>query len=292
VGQGYTSVEYDCSGGTGTNLLIWLFKNTNLEQGNDLTKDVTTQEVQCGNTVSISDKKSFKISFETPGIYYCLKQCKSDDDCTGGCGDNNMCAGYMSNVHTSSEDSIDSTFAGNITGVKIVNDGSNSVYYGAVFHNTHGLENSGKCNTPIGSITQSGECIPVGNSSNTVADDIFQINLNPISSGDGATFYSVPYGWTAGARAGFIEITGQQLADEIIANENTMPIPLDDFHYTNVDRIPSYQNRLCKTFTSCPGSIKIKGNYLVIPYSNLNPDGSGECQTFSKDVHNYIIPTK
>jgi hypothetical protein len=66
----------------------------------------------------------------------------------------------------------------------------------------------------------------------------------------------------------------------------------------------------CETFQDCPGSIKIKGSYLVALYSdNENSSRPSYCQTFNSDVENlntepviasyeaklgnvYIIPTK
>ena len=55
-----------------------------------------------------------------------------------------------------------------------------------------------------------------------------------------------------------------------------------NFLWTNVDQPPAYQT-MCKTFQSCPGSIDIKGSYLVGLYSTPS---SNYCQTFTENVAN------
>jgi len=258
-----------------------------------------------------------------PGVYYYLNSDCSDENNSSGdnpSGGNNSGGDNPSAViaspHTSSQDEIESPFKGNIKGVKIINDAENKLYYGVIFHKITGLENGGACSLPI---TDEG-CQPVNIRAS--AADIFTLNENPGASGDGVTFYSEPYGWNTGARAGFFSVPDDVIILPYFPGNSYRMC----FDYTNIDRPDSYKymctnsncgyenrnincsNTACETFQDCPGSIKIRGDYLVGLYSKdlLLQD---YCQTFTQDVPNlnaqpmiasgavildkvYIIPTK
>lgn len=276
---GFNQIKYICAdsaAATSPKLLVWIFPNAGLEEGNGNLNGVTTREVSCSSSGGTSGTgSSFKIAFETPGVYFCL-----------GSG----CSTYRSAANTSSQNNISAPFNGNIRGVKIVNSPTNN--YGVIFHKVTGLANGGQCSAPI--ITGGLSTPTLTNASSA---DIFVLNGKLGASGDGVAFYSEPYGWDTGANAGFLNIPDSDIIP--------LPFPAStiDFGYTNVDRPDGYQTE-CATFQDCPGSIKIKGSYLVGLYSSAS-----YCQTFTQDVPNlnaqpiiasgggnlgnvYIIPTK
>lgn len=216
---------------------------------NTINPNLTTPTVTQPPTVVIAP-------YTQPGIYYFM---------------NAGCTGDGSNVITGSEDAIQSPFKGKLKSVKIVNDPANGVFFGVIFHKTAGLDNGGECSQPI---TNEG-CQAVNISAS--AADVFEINQEPGLSGDGVTFYSEPYGWDAGANAGFYQMPD----GEIRAPFSQKSPHAMTFDYTNVDRPEAYQTD-CLSFRKCPGSIDIKGSYLVALYSS----GTSYCQTFNKFVEN------
>ncbi|MCX6722463.1 MAG: hypothetical protein NT094_00140 [Candidatus Staskawiczbacteria bacterium] len=265
---GFTSIKYccdkDCGAGDGTapKLLVWIFDNTGLEIGSsNLNSGVQVQELSCSGTASIG--KSFKMAFKTPGVYFCL---------SSGC---NI---YRSTANASSQNNIATPFAGNIGQVEIVNGGTGEKY-GIILHQSPGIGNGGKCNIPI--TTEGVQA--VSNSAYTFAADIFKINQTPINSGDGLTFYSEPYGWDAGADAGFVDWTKDQITSPCVASGDVGTSGCTTgqdltFKWTDVNRPEAYRTD-CSDFKKCPGSIAIRGSYLVGLYS-----ADSYCQTFTKDV--------
>ncbi|MCX6718222.1 MAG: hypothetical protein NTY81_01270, partial [Candidatus Staskawiczbacteria bacterium] len=260
-------------------------------------------EIKCDDDpLSFNGYGSFKIAFKTPGVYYCLGECNDDKS---------KCSGYMSGANLGSQDDIGTPFAGKIKGIRIVNvndaeNPENDYNYGVIFHQVTGLENGGQCSVPIALDEGKTEgCKPVNIDAS--AADIFEINTDVGASGDGVTFYSEPYGWDAGARASSYGLADKDIIDIIVAGTNA--VPMSNFDHTSVDRPLRYKD-ICPSFANCPGSVKIKGSYLVGLYSSINADGSGGyCQTFTKDIPNlnvqqiiasssahinsaYIIPTK
>ncbi len=238
------------------------------------------------------------------------------------------CKGTGSGPNTSSQNHIDSAFAGKIKSIKIINDPAKDIYYGAIFHATPGLENGGVCSSPV---TDATECYNFSaGMENLSAADIFLINKKtPNTFGTGVDFYSEAYGWTTGANAGKKIITDTEISN--ITKLYTYNIKFD---YTNINRLDAYKHKCdstksadadgnkegidcsknaCETFQDCPGSIKINGSYVVAVYGLSSPYSEyADCQTFIKDVENldaeqisaqageagdkrgsvYIIPTK
>ncbi|MDD4990568.1 MAG: pilin [Candidatus Pacebacteria bacterium] len=341
IKNGFNSIIYDCKDDSlAPALLIWEFPNKGLEAGNPDYKGVRVMRKFCGGTEPISGLGSFRMAFETPGVYYCL------GGCSGG-----LCSGYMSGVKTASQDKIEEAFAGKIKGVRFVN--SDSIDYGIIFHKVAGLQNGGECNYPI---TGSG-CYSIDSAGDPLiqasAADIYIFNKNPISSGDGVDFYSEPFGWTSGKDAGYYKVSSNMINPAF-----TMKADYMCYDYKNVSRPDYYKYKCyheeeskcevqdnmcdpengdadclpgetcsiytyscvgendevfcsdtaCETFQDCPGSIDIKGKYLVAVYSK-DTNKKTYCQTFTKDVENlktkqiivpgekqvegvYIIPTK
>jgi len=260
---GFNRIKYVCDT-TGPNILIWEFPLAGLEGGNGDLSAVKTVEKKCGEEEDISGFASFKMIPESTGVYYYL-----DSGCTG----------YASYANINSQDIIANPFYGRMQGVKIINDPTNNIEYGAILHKIIGLKNGGECSLPItqgGDSMASATCNLAGISSASAAD-IFKLNKVPdSSSGDGITFYSEPFGWN-GAKAGFYELTAINVANDPFTPEMS---DVMEFDYEHVNQPIGYQD-LCENFDDCPGSIRIKGSYLVALYSGLS-----YCQTFTKDVEN------
>ncbi len=213
------------------------------------------------------------------------------------------CAGDSSGPNTSSQDHIDSAFAGKIKSIKIINDKTNNIYYGVIFHNVAGLENVGPCSQPI--IDEG--CQPVGTGAYAV--DIFALNKNNNTSpsGTGIDFYSEAYGYNIGAQnrgEGFCTVGNNKINGILQIEANDLNFGGGGSSYNcgySKKTLPQYKG-LYGTFQYGPGSINIKGNYLVALYS------AGYCQVFSASAANlnmqpfvaarytveniYIIPTK
>lgn len=310
VPTGFTNIQYVCSG-DGPTLLVWFFPSTNFSP----LEGANVQRVECNDQVAISGG-SFQMAFETPGIYYCLGGCSGD-----------MCEGYMSGVVTSSQDEIGAPFNGNIKGIRIVN-GAGEPYYGAIFHKQAGLANGGECSDPLVNSGDGAVCKPVvaGVSS---AVDIFTLNKNPKTSGNGVTLFSAPFGYNTGQEAGFFPILSKNIIFPYSFGDPSKAC----FDYTNINKPPAYHckcsgstckgdpkysctgsaegvncsTNACETFQDCPGSIQVNGSYLVGLYSENN-----YCVTFNnpnKGIVNldaypllkpggekiskmYVIPTK
>lgn len=191
--EGFNQIIYccndNCDGGEGPALLIWKFAGTELEANrNNNLNEVIVRRKTCGQTEDINGFGSFTMTFETPGVYFCYS--------TAGCS-GDMCQGYMSHAYVGDQDQIGAPFAGHITGVRFVGN------YGVIFHEAKGLKNSGKCGLPITTSSNNYNCMPVPNSSLTNAANIFKINSDPLSSGDGVYFYSEPFGQVSDYTAGF-----------------------------------------------------------------------------------------
>ena len=318
--KGFTTIKYCCdkdctSGGDGPPFLIWVFDKKGLEAGSDdLSKGVNVNEVKCGGTSSIGG--SYRMAYESDGVYYCL----------GGCSGDNGCSGYMSGANTGDQDTIPAPFAGKIKAVRFYIAGFDQnnqpgAGYGVIFHQTPGLSNGGQCNAPI---TQDcGLCKEVKDSDATYAANIFR--LNPGSAGDGVSFYSSTFQDATGSKSGYVNFKSTDIKSNPLLEVDPSGEKDDDsgnnmcFSYTKVDRGPTYTTKCtddkcnadawedetkqpqegdncsaaaCESFQDCPGSIKIKGNYLVGLYSNTggvddsNENSScnatgGYCQTFT-----------
>ncbi|HQK63580.1 MAG TPA: pilin [Candidatus Staskawiczbacteria bacterium] len=288
---GYDRLLNRCN--NNTYVLVWLFAKKNLEYS----PGDRSYRVPCGQEVNVSGAGSFRWIFETPGVYFCMGGCSGD-----------MCSGYMSMPQVSSKDEIENPFKGNIKGVRIVNDPYLSEYYGAIFHEEIGLENGGACTQPI-YFENSGGCKNINVAA--YATDIFHWNKDyPITSGDGLTLYSETYGWNADVQSGTYEIYGDEVQNFYQENADGFI-----FDWTNIESTtaalcneypdlscweenPSDEDAAyimmgeccpCTNFQDCPGSIRVRGNYVVALYSDAEDDDGNRflyCQTFTKDVEN------
>jgi len=303
--DGFNKLIYKCS--SGTPILVWTYKNKNL----DYSEGAETTRIECGGDINIGDSGSFKWTYESPGVYYCLGGCF-----VGGCD------GYMSEVNTSSQDEIPSPFKGNVQSVRIVNDPKTSTYYGAVFHKEIGLKNGGECTEVILQDTEEWcEEIKIP----SFAVDIFKWNKgqNSVTSGNGISLYDVAYGWDPNKKSGEYNITKENILSE---NGDFLGVASDmRFKFSKLKDVQSdlcnagypscsdaYKNAdkytpeeffhyftsgfccWCANPKDCLGSIRVNGNYFVGLYS-FPPGMISYCQTFTKsveqlDAYKYIVP--
>lgn len=291
--DGYNQIVYKCSAGPA--LLVWLFPKSNLEQGNDLVNGgVRVQKIPCGGSVGVGGSGSFKMTFETPGIYYFL---------------NDGCQGYSSEANTAPQNQISIPFAGKIRSIKIVNDSAGNTYYGVIFHDAPDIENASNCTYPVFSFKD--DCINLSgldpsSSFTAFSADIFTSGKNISSaSGDGVWFYSDVNGWDSGNKSGVAYLSSNNISDSYSNNANAIR-----FDYTGAISSPiadrcDVKARACSEEDAdpsyccpcgspadwknvgCGGSIRFGGNrYIVTLFTNYK-DKSGKekmfCQSFKKD---------
>lgn len=300
--SGYNSLKYVCGRTGGPKLIVWTYPKEGFKGNGDNFEGVKTTTISCGGQTGISGK-SFKWAYEFAGVYFYME---------GGC------SGYSSEAFNGDQGKIMDEFKQKIKSVKIVNDASAS--YGIVLHEQEGLENGGFCSYPI---TSTG-CQNV-NIKASAADIFVINTKEPTTSGDGVDFFSEPYGWDSGAEAGFYQVAASEIKDLSLQVPSKMCFEYekinrpDEYKYRCTDSkcgSTSYacssnkdcyegetcdlatkkcisaktgkslcSNGACETFGDCPGSIKIKGSYLVGLYSQQN-NNQIYCQTFKRDVEN------
>jgi len=152
----------------------------------------------------------------------------------------------------------------NVKSFKIVNSKDGKIKYGVLMHKSPGLINGGECKQPK---TDEG-CESIGDFNG--AADVFQINQDSKTSGDGIIFYNKPFGWAGGARA------------------KSQKIERDEINAPFLKKSESLASSAYNTSSPSTGSgsdfaissIGIRGKYLVAVYSG------DYCQTFIKNVTN------
>jgi len=261
--NGYETLAYQCSSGPA--LLIWKYPKTNFIGSNNNYGGIKVVKKTCGQTESLSGAGSFKISYETSGIYYC----------SGDCSENGtICSGYMSEANSSSG-VLPDALKNNLKSIRIVNDISKDLHYGIIFHDVDNPTTSGGCNKILYSTNTSKEIECFNDIYVSASATVFYWNDKDYeSSGTGADFYSEPFGWANGARAGKYSLNKSTIKSFWTGQTSTMA-----FSYTGINRPTEYKN-LYQNFQEKSGSIKVKGNYLLVLWSGLY------CQVFSKDVVN------
>jgi len=325
ISNGYNKIYYKCTNQqTAPALLIWKFPQPNF-QGNDKNyTGVTVVRKKCGEMEPVGGFGSFKMAFETAGVYYFL-----GGDCTG----------LMSEANTTTQNKIPSPFTGNIKSVRFVNDPDNYDYYGAIFHSIPNTSKGSECTSPmvVGHNTTSAQntCFNLADFSfpgfSAYSAEIFHQGYDPSSSsGDGVWFFSNVNGWDSGNKSGVSYINAQQIGTFFLKGASYFR-----FDYTGVSTSLAdacNNNIICEdpeegeeeeekmccfcsspkdwniTSTStdeeigCGGSIRFGGNnYIVTLYTIIreNPDPSFVfnpenplegtkmyCQSFKKDAPN------
>ncbi len=268
IPAGFGKIFYKCDG-PGPALLIWEYAKTGFGTTNGY-QDARVERLECNNSSTVG-YASFKMAFETPGIYYYL-----DDSCSG----------YSSGAIISSQDQIDDVFRGKIKSIRIINDAANNRYFGAIFHKEVGFNNGGACTYPIISSIYINSCfkndmqnVPIANIPASSVE-IFNWDNNPPASRDGVDFYSEAFGWSQAAQAkgeGYYRFLSSEIKNGLFKKTGDIK-----FLYTP-SATPEYKNAF-KSFKDSPGSINIKDHYLVGLYSQDILFGGVYCQTFQKDV--------
>jgi len=258
IPAGYNTIAYKCAEGAySPPLLIVKFPEINFGGYGE----AFVKRLNCGETDPV-DTSSFKIIFETPGVYYFIKE---------------GCAGYMSQVNTSDTEQIGEPFKSEIRSIKIINDGNN-LNYGVILHRD---------------VNFRGDCIRASQSQ--AADNCFNVTapissvnifvqnvVEPKTSGNGVVFYSKPFGYKTGANSGYLKVTPNDI--DVAWQKNAIDI---DFRnsYNYVD-VPQEEKNLCTNFKNCPGSVKVQGNYLVVLWAKQIQSQNNYCQVFYKDIPN------
>jgi hypothetical protein len=262
IQEGYNKLFYKCSedgGGDGPTLLIWKFPKQGFQGNDNNYSGVQVVRKNCGESESIGNSGSYQIAFESPGVYYFL-----EDGCNG----------HMSSVNVASQDRIQEPFLGRIKSVRVVGN------YGVILHEAIGLENGGRCLFPM---TEE-RC---HDAKNIVARsaDIFKVRQTDfIRSGDGVDLYNFSQGWDV--------ISRDTLKIEI---KNTEINPIYRKKATDVKYLPPV-NPFCLSFQHCPGSVRMKGDYLIGIFSFVDQNQSNNpflqeiyayCQTFTENITNF-----
>jgi len=263
---GYDSLKYICPNNVGDNLFVIKFPGKGYTDSSGFPGTVV-EEISCGGAASLGGIGSFTTLFKRPGVYFHTQP---------------GCKGAMSDTITASENEVGTAFLGNIKSIRIVDyvdrqRPENSVYYGAILHKSTNYNNGGLCTLPLEGKTCVEISIPV------FSAHVFAINkANYKTSGDGVNFFSETYGWDSGQNAGFNLVTSDKINP--IYNISASSI---NFSYTGIDRTDEYK-RLYTDFKKRPGSIQVKGTYIVALYSGAagsaapiscpcTPPATGQC---------------
>jgi len=261
IASGYETLTYNCS--NGPVLLIWKYPKVNFQGSDENYSGVKVVRKKCGESEPLSDAKSFKWSFEIPGIYYCMGSCT-----------NNLCDGYMSEPTTSSG-TISAPFKNNLKSIRIINDIPNDLHYGVVFHDKEDSAVVSNCSQIFYSVDKQREIECFNNPSVSASSTVFFWNDQEYkSSGQGINFYSEPFGWGTGARAGESFLSADTIKDRWTGQASNL-----SFNYYGITRPTEYKN-IYKSFQSRPGSIKVNGNYLLVLWKQ------SFCQIFFKNIFN------
>ncbi|TSC95012.1 MAG: hypothetical protein CEN87_24 [Parcubacteria group bacterium Licking1014_1] len=266
IPEGFNTIFYKCSNqpdgaGTGPFLLIWKFPKINFQGNDENYNGVKVVKKTCGEKEPLSGSGSFKIAFETPGVYYFLEE---------------NCQGLMSGTNLSNQQKISEPFNDKIKSIRIVNSADSNSFFGFVAHEAPGFE--GKCGS-LRYLDRDGYvCLNVGIEVSSI--NIFQWNgfgENWKTSGSGVKFFGNPFGKT-GLRAGAFVLTKEKINKFWTEDPKNMI-----FNYEGIN-IPEEEKAPCKNFgkEDCPGypgSIQVLGDYLVVLYSGLstNPCPVGQC---------------
>lgn len=273
VPVGFQTIIYKCAeGGYSPNLYVWKFPQKNFIGNNNWYDGVDVVEISCGENTDIGGAGSFKMAFKTPGVYYFL-------------GAN--CSGLMSGPAISDEAQITNPFKNNIKSIRVINDSNNN--FGFIVHN--GDVNSGSpCGSPYvaGPWVAANNCTPINMPVSSI--NIFRWNSDARSSGNGVSFYSKPWGKESrnpGDQAGFYNLSFEKI-QEVSNNSNGMWGSAPEnmiFSYFRIDVPETYKNS-CLNFWTCPGSIKVQGNYLVALYTKYQGGSDIFCQISRTDTPN------
>lgn len=277
IPSGYNNIVYRCTT-QGPALLLWIFPKPNFMGNNDNYGGVKVMRKECNSQEELPEGGSFRWMFETAGVYFCM----------GGCSETGtVCSGNMSFDQTTSTRIVE-PFVGKISSVRIVNDVQNDVqndiHYAAIFHSAPDLGQLGSCSDFLYSadLNKKYECfsnippaqsVVIFNWNHKLTTDS---NGNAIStSGQGVDFYSEPYGWAQGARAG-----GRSLNTQAIDKYWSGAATSLTYNYDGIVR-PNRYKQIYTSFAQKPGSVNVKGSYVLAFRSGAY------CQIFSESIYNF-----
>jgi hypothetical protein len=322
--KGYDQIRYccnsNCSGGSGQPLLIWEFPRPGLEAGNGDLSQVRLIRKNCGETESVSGIGSFRTDFEKPGVYYFLN---------GGCQGyaSSAIIGSVEQILSPFNKRIRSVKIVNdpknniyygaifheVGGLKNGGKCSNPVWKDG-------------CNNIDLSWASAADIFLINKASPTTSGDGVSFYSEPFGwNADSEGAYSAGY-YDIDAKD--IQSAINILAPNMCFDYYFIDQPEQYMHkcthpngdkcnigeYGCQDDSYCYEGEICKkenngagncvdaetgqdlcspnaceTFQDCPGSIQIKGSYLVAIYSKGRDDQGRNfdyCQTFLKDVEN------
>lgn len=288
---GYNKIKYVCARGDGPNLLIWFFPKTFFQDDAEDFSGTSVASVGCGKDISIKGG-SFEMRFETSGIFFFFQE---------------GCKGFMSEPFASDLPEVPKMFRGKIKSIKI----SNQVQYPdpdytnyMIIFKDKNFQYSGasNCTPPLYLDTQKTDCIDVNpqytNSAyirniNSNSKVVHSVNKPSEYINQGMVFFSKPWGGASGVISGF----KNALVDGFYIKNLWMSYKPSDIEFNYCRGVgqndcPSANYRdICKTFANCPGSIQIKGNYLVILSTDpsygvgWNPTNISVCQAFKSNIN-------
>jgi len=269
---GYNNIAYRCTQGPA--ILLWIFPKPNFLGNGDNYEGVKVLRKECNSQEPLPEGGSFRWIFETPGVYFCM----------GGCSETGtVCDGYMSFDQTTST-RIMEPFVNKISSVRIVNDIQGDTHFATIFHSAPDLGQLGSCSNFLYSsdLNKKYECF--NNIPPAQLAVIFNWNHklttdsdgNTIStSGQGLDFYSEPYGWAQGSRAGKKSLDSRTI-DAYWSGVASSLI----YDYDGIIR-PSRYKQIYTSFAQKPGSVNVKGSYILVFRSG------SYCQIFSESIYNF-----
>ncbi|MCG2699474.1 pilin [Candidatus Parcubacteria bacterium] len=268
ISEEFNEIFYKCEVdpetpiGGGTWRPLWVRKFNEKNFGNWI--DGTFEVLGCNDRKEFRDAASFIVNFEESGTFL-----YTDTGC------NKM----PSLPITLSQKQIDEAYIKKAKAFKFIPVrglvGDDKTSYSAIFHSD--MDFRGKCSPLSKEIKQQEICHRI-DIKDVSSITVFILNFVWETSGDGVTFYSQPFGWQVGKKAGYKNIK----PTDILTMNEFDPKKLV-FSYEDIS-LPAEEKALCKTFFDCPYSIRIKGKYLVVLYTD-----DGSCETFFQDVPNLSI---
>lgn len=232
-------IQYDCRQG-GFNPVLWVF----LYDESGYINFRAVREVQCGTTQGVADTGSFYYKFEEPGVYLF-----SQSDCAA----DSWRWGPLLPPGPSSTAAIRGGAPEVFKSAWIINDSENGIYYGLVAHSQENYR--GKCIlSALDNMTSGAKrCINLYYLPNTSSVTIYKYEIGRRPPDNGVTFYSDAF-----TKKGYT-----QISDAAIGNFYRTPADSIKFNYAGTG-VSESEQKLCPNFQKCPGSIYIKGNYLVV----------------------------
>lgn len=309
----YNNIKYICIDDKSPNLLIWFYPKVDYKGTGDHFEGVNVTKLACGEETGIAGK-SFKMAYEAPGVYFYLGE---------------GCTGHSSQVMRTNRDKIDDDFMKRIKSIRIINSSAVSygtILHEQIGLENGGLctrpIKESKCHNIVG-INVSSANIFILNKEPFGSGDGVDFFSAPYGWNTGANAGSFKLNSNA-ISENYDNFSGDVMYDpeEMCFDYKNVKRPEEyknkcfssncwETNYVcdedddcedgescdlEINRCVDKEtgsalcsNTACETFQDCPGSIKIKGRYLVALYSVdealLDKDNEiSYCQTFSWNI--------